>query len=354
MITPSIVLDCGSYTTKIGVSGNTAPSVIYPSNFPGCNSFVSESFINDYTEFERYFESILLDNLQISPSDWPLVFAVPCGAGRRYRENLAEIFFENFNSPGVFFEESGVLAMHATAGVSCSNIESAFNSTACILEIGHSFTTLSAVVEGYLVESEKFPIAGKDITDMYVDAVSRREGFQTAITEQERKIRKIATKAKEEFGFVAEDVLAVHTEFSRNFARHKKSIHGLEFGIERFLASEILFDGKLNSKKFPGLPDVIEELVMSRVPVDYRKKLIGNFVLCGGSSLLSGIEKRLKKELPKNLSAEFFPWGDSGLQGHAVWTGGSVVAESPGFEERVIWKTRWEEEGSRIFSINEY
>ena len=343
MSVPSIVLDPGSYTTKIGVSGNLSPTFILPSKLPGHESFVTDSFISDFSEFERYFETITSENLQISPSDWSVVCSVPCGAGRRYRETLAEIFFETFGVPGVFFEETGIFAMHATT---------AHSATACVLELGHRQTTLSAVVEGYLVTSEKFPIAGADVSAFISDCVMRREFPDERDPEICRKIRKISSKVKEEFAFVAEDVLAVHTEFSRNFARHKKTVFGLEFGYERFMASEILFDPNLSAKKFPGLVGAVENLVTSKVPVDYRKRLMNNFVLCGGTSLLAGLEKRLKKDLPKNLRPEFFPWASSGLQGHAVWTGASVVADAPDFSARVITRARWEDEGSRIFSLN--
>jgi actin-related protein 3 len=361
----SIVVDPGSFTTKIGVSGNSSPTFILPSKIPGQQSFVTNSYISDFTAFEQYLESLVTDQLKISLADWPILTAIPCHAHRRYSENLAEVYFETFNSPGVSFEEAGVLGFHGTT------LCEGFNPTACIVEIGHCHTTISAVVEGYLVAAEKFSLAGKHISEFWTTDVMERE-FLKKSPDVARKVAKIAGKAKETFGFVAEDVKAVHAEFQRNFRKHKKEFGGIEFGYSRFLGSELLFDpgfkklsamhavsiGGLSSiygcNGFPGLGTAIEQLVMTQVPVDYRKRLIGNLVLCGGSSLLTGLEKRLKKELPKNLRPEFFDWGTSALQGHAVWTGASVVADSPDFGDRLITRKLWDEEGSRIFSLKKF
>jgi hypothetical protein len=52
-------------------------------------------------------------------------------------------------------------------------------------------------------------------------------------------------------------------------------------------------------------------LVLSRVDVDARKDLLSNIVLCGGSSLISGLSERLNKELsdilPSHLKVSRFP-----------------------------------------------
>jgi hypothetical protein len=53
-------------------------------------------------------------------------------------------------------------------------------------------------------------------------------------------------------------------------------------------------------------------LVLSRVDVDARKDLLSNIVLCGGSSLVSGLSERLTKELsdiiPSHLKVGLIVW----------------------------------------------
>ena len=79
---------------------------------------------------------------------------------------------------------------------------------------------------------------------------------------------------------------------------------------------------------------------------DIRQDLFSNIVLAGGSTLFPGIEERMKKE----ISALADPGTNieihaSDKRKYSAWIGGSMLASLSTFEEKVMTKDRYEEDG---------
>ena len=112
---------------------------------------------------------------------------------------------------------------------------------------------------------------------------------------------------------------------------------------------------------------MVDQSVQS-CPVDYREKLYNNIVLSGGSTLFTGFDKRLNKNLQGILDkrmAKFDAQRNDGektvmkcnvaqnlVQKYAVWFGGSMLSAMDGFAN--ICKTRemYAEEGPSICRHN--
>ena len=72
----------------------------------------------------------------------------------------------------------------------------------------------------------------------------------------------------------------------------------IEIGNERFRAGEALFNPGFMGIDCLGLHEVIYQSVLA-CDVDIRRNLLGNVVLNGGASLLTGIQERVCKEVEK-------------------------------------------------------
>lgn len=71
-------------------------------------------------------------------------------------------------------------------------------------------------------------------------------------------------------------------------------------GRERFEATQILF----NSPKDKGLCEAINDSI-SKCDLEHRRMLFENIILCGGTSLLPGIDTAISHRLKKLVLPNF-------------------------------------------------
>jgi len=70
-----------------------------------------------------------------------------------------------------------------------------------------------------------------------------------------------------------------------------------DVGYERFLAPEMFFHPEfIHGSWTKPLEQVVDECVQ-QCPIHYRLKLYNNIVLSGGSTLFTGFDKRLQRNL---------------------------------------------------------
>ncbi|CAD7944667.1 unnamed protein product [Amoebophrya sp. A120] len=117
-----------------------------------------------------------------------------------------------------------------------------------------------------------------------------------------------------------------------------------DVGPERFLSTELFFspDICLKNKQQTRrtLPECIVDVVKN-CPIDYRRQLYGNIVLCGGTSVIKHFPDRLARDVSDlanrhshaaatqiKASCAHFNQKDN-LRKHAVWFGGSMFASKP-------------------------
>ena len=80
-----------------------------------------------------------------------------------------------------------------------------------------------------------------------------------------------------------------------------------------------------------------------------RKVLYGNIVLCGGNSMLPGIDARLQKEIkalaPPTMDVKVTSPPE---RQYSAWIGGSIQATQSTLNEKWITKKEYEETGASI------
>ena len=109
-------------------------------------------------------------------------------------------------------------------------------------------------------------------------------------------------------------------------------------GSERFRCAEALFQPSVAGLEGKGLHELVYETIMA-CPVDARKDLFANVVVCGGSTMFSGFKDRLSKELtalaPASMEVKVIAPPE---RKYSVWIGGSILSSLSTFQQ--MWVTR--------------
>ena len=181
----AIIIDNGSGYFKAGFSGEEKPSTILPSiigypNFKGCMKVINktEFFIGDkakenrgvlnyfnpikrgtridWDNIEKIYKFILDDELRSKPKEHNIMITEPLMNPRKNREKLAQIMFETFNIPGLFFENTAVLNLFASGKFTGFSVDS-----------GEGLTQYAPIFEGYLLTPGLMQVefGGEDITN---------------------------------------------------------------------------------------------------------------------------------------------------------------------------------------------
>ena len=83
--------------------------------------------------------------------------------------------------------------------------------------------------------------------------------------------------------------------------------------------------------------------------INTRRDLYANIVLCGGSTMYSGIADRMQKEItslaPSTMKIKIIA---SPERKCSVWIGGSILASLSSFQEMWISKQEYDESGPSI------
>lgn len=130
---------------------------------------------------------------------------------------------------------------------------------------------------------------------------------------------------------------------------------------ERFEAPEILFSPHLVGNEQPGIDAQVFSVINS-ADWDTRPDLYRHIILSGGTTAFAGFPTRLEQSLLQRYST----MTKENVEGkrkvkirvqetpnrkHAVWAGGSVLAEIMSENEQTwVSKTEWQEQGPRCLS----
>lgn len=120
-------------------------------------------------------------------------------------------------------------------------------------------------------------------------------------------------------------------------------------GNERFQCAEILFDPKLGGLEIDGIDKVAFDTI-EKCDSRLHQDMWSNIVISGGNSMLSGFCERLEDSLRRD-GIQFVCPDD---RSNRVWRGGSILAQSPLFEQLCITKEEYEECGAHYAAARFY
>jgi actin-related protein 3 len=401
---PPIVIDNGTGYTKMGYAGNSVPDYIVPTIIANpekktnvkvsdtadlefyigsdavdkrlnytVENILSHGIIDDWDNIEKYWQRCFFQWMRCDPEEHYVLLTEPPLNPPENREYTAEIMFETFNVPGMYIGVQAVLALIASR--LAKDAEKILTGT--VIDSGDGVTHIIPVVDGYVIGSciKHIPLAGSDITKFVMELLrNRNEDIPP------EDIKMVARKVKEQFSYVAPDMVKEFLKYDEDPERFKifegehpktKKPYKVDIGYERFLGPELFFNPEIySSQHVSPLPDMIDSTIQL-CPIDTRKRLYKNIVLSGGSTMFKDFAKRLERDVNRLCKKRFGEQKSKLLsnssidlqetevkviqhrmQRFAVWFGGSMLGSLPQFYEMAHSKKAYEEFGPSIARNN--
>lgn len=339
--------------------------------------------------------SLGADGLRLNASDHPILFTEPNRHNTLYREQIVDYAFQTLNVPAVFVAKSASLCAF-----------SAGRTSALIIDIGHSGTTIAPVHEGYTLQrtlrethlggalleeelSDALTSRGYNITPSFaykrpqlpdgsyatsgpmdaldlsnVDATYMKWAKSAIV----RDLKEFCCRVSEQP--ITADLLEQLTSRSRSappegaLLRTEKTVFLLPDGTpvdvapharlipEAFFNPDIIRTSAV-AREFPGLSKCVHEVLLAS-DADSRRDLASGIILAGGSSQFEGMPERLTNELSDSnllgasLKFRVIAPAASAERKNAAWIGGSILASLGSFQELWVSRAEYAEHGARI------
>jgi len=365
-----VVIDNGTGILKAGLAGGTAPNVVFPT-FVGrpkykqsmvtqtvSDTYVGEEAMNhrsilklayamehgvvtDWDDMEKIWAHLYSSHLQLPSEEHPVLLTEAPLNPLQNREKAAEIFFESFGVPALFFSMQAVLSLYASG-----------RTTGVVMDIGDGVTHCVPVYEGFSMQNAitRTDIAGRDVTE-YLQTLLRRAGHPFHTTAEREVVRAIKEKAcyvsykplKDD-----DDAMKPYTDDAGGYEYRLPDNNTIKISSERYRAPEILFRPSMIGSEYPGVHEAIFNSI-SRCDLDMRKSLYSQVLLSGGSTMFLGFGDRLLTELvrlaPKDTKVRIAAPPE---RHNSTWIGGSILASLSTFKKMWTTKKEWNEYGASI------
>ncbi|MFX1301163.1 MAG: hypothetical protein ACFFDE_09515, partial [Promethearchaeota archaeon] len=175
--------------------------------------------------------------------------------------------------------------------------------TGLIIDIGYTVTFITPIYRGFLLEEHNRSLitgsffVSAEIRKLLLHQAESSTSNHAAIYSEIAKNGEVISKIKQSLCKVYP--LAVDENFSET---SKFSYKGTELSVGSlpWQAPEVLFQPTLLGVGDKGLTDGVIE-VLQRVDTSVRAELATNIVLCGGGSMLPGLNSRLENEIKAQM-----------------------------------------------------
>jgi actin-related protein len=367
----ALVIDNGSGVCKVGFTGDDAPRAIFPCivgrptsphmmvGSDQKDSYVGEEarsksanltlsypiengIVTNWEDMEKIWHHAFYNELRVAPEEHFVLLTEPPLNPTENREKMVDLMFKTFNVPGMYVAIQAVLALFASS-----------STTGIVLDSGDGVTHAVPIYEGFALPHAilRLVLAGRDLTE-YMSKMLSDRGYDLASSEDPQAEREISRKVKENTGFVALDFDTEMKAFSDSSDREKMFVlddgNVLNIGAERFRCPEALFQPSMIGKEALGIHDTTFQAIM-KCDTDIRKDMYANVVLSGGTTMFSGINDRMAKELtalaPSTMKIKVIAPPD---RRNSVWNGGSILSSLPNFGHMWIKRQEFTDSGAQI------
>uniref|UniRef100_A0A3Q2QWJ1 Actin-related protein 6 n=1 Tax=Fundulus heteroclitus TaxID=8078 RepID=A0A3Q2QWJ1_FUNHE len=384
----TLVLDNGAYWAKIGYSQEKV-SVIPNCQFRSKTSRLKTFTANQLDEIKDPsglfyilpFQKGYLVNWDVQRKVWDhlfgkemfkvqfadtsIVITEPYFNFTSIQESMNEILFEEYQFQSALRINTGSLGAHHYFHMKPSEL------CCLVVDSGFSFTHVVPYCRSKKLKEgiRRLNVGGKLLTNHLKEIISYRQLHvmdETYVINQVKedvcyvsqqfyKDMEIAQMKGEENTLMRDYVLPDFSSIKKGFCKpreemvlsgkYKTGEQILRLANERFAVPEMLFHPSDIGIQEMGIPEAIVHSVQS-LPEEMQPHFYQNIVLTGGNSLFSGYRERLEAELrslvPAHLPVSVF------LPENPVcysWEGGKLLAHSPDYEEMVVMREDYEENG---------
>ena len=328
-----LIIEIGSQNFRLGWAGEDFPDIIAPSVYVDNNDYLFTSDVIDgledifitekntenlifghealkysnilkvhffkkesnYNVFMKYFYHHYkqLNIVEENHFKQPIVIITPFVISELEKTKLRDIFFNMFDFPSLLFlsENQGVLAtLQKTSGV--------------VINMGEVNTNITSFLHGFsnAMARDTYPISGKDLTRYLLNLILKKK-----VSGESVYLDKMITKEiKDKLSLCILDPDGEVKRIKDGFTKYNRTIDlpdgtSLEINSERFLFVEPLFKPALIHIDYMGLPEAISKVIRFWDRENWED-LLSNIIIVGGSSLIPGLDKRLKFEISKYFS----------------------------------------------------
>jgi len=298
---------------------------------------ISHGVVKNWADMQKLWEFTYRE-LQVEDSgQHPVLLTEAPQNPRDNRGRTAEIFFETFNSPALYFQVQAILSLYASGRV-----------TGLVLDSGDGVTCAVPVYEGFAIANaiQRIDVAGRDVTQ-YLQKLLKMEGVNLSTSAEFETVKNI----KEKLCYVAANVYQADADLredNENGITYKlPDSNEISIFSEKFQAPELLFDPSIIGVEQDGIHQCIYKAI-KKSDTDLRKLLYSNILLAGGSTLFPGLGNRIFSELKKASSRETkITIYSPNKRLTSTWLGGSILAHLATFKKMWVSRKEFEEEGKR-------
>ncbi|KAH6893715.1 actin 1 [Coprinopsis sp. MPI-PUGE-AT-0042] len=342
---PSIVIDSGSGTCKVGFAGDDVPRMAFPCivgrpRHVGivCGTTSKDYYVGDEAQARRGILSLkypiergvvtnwdcmekiwnyAYEEFRVASEDRPTLLSEAPLNPRANREKMTEIMFEMFQVPAFYVAIHAVLSLYSSG-----------RTTGLVVDSGESVTTVVPVYEGFSV------------------AHARGYPFST------NPGREVMKDMKEKLCCVAldfeEELQQVVQSSALGKAYELPDGQVITIGNERFRAPEALFNTNMLGLDLPAIHEMAYSSIF-KCDSDIRRDLFSNFVLAGGTTMLRGFDDRMQKEVTHlSPSSMRFSIVAPSERKYSSWIGGSILASLSTSKRLWVSKQEYDETGPSI------
>lgn len=254
-----------------------------------------------------------------------------------------------------------------------------FNFTAVIINIGSTKTSCTPIINGIplLDLTEFYYIGGYDIDNQIYEEMKKHEKEQKEISIDIARVAKekriFTPKNKEECQYLS----ILYNKNPKNYfitpfelnvnkifesAVNSTEIFFSPYALDTYVKTESYknlhtYDFNFNFLFVQNtLPTVIYNTIQN-CPIDYRKELLRNIYLTGGSSIIRGFRQRLENELYELINninfynkacVQVHLFKRKLLQKYAIYSGSHYFLEIFNYDYYSVTRQDYQEEGERI------
>lgn len=364
-----IVIDNGSGSIKAGFAGKVDPTIHFPSYvgrpkhekilltetelkgdiFVGNTATqhrgalklsypIKHGIVQDWSDMQKIWEYTFKELSVDDSSTNPVLIADAPRNPLSNRGKMAELFFERFHSPALYFQISGILSLYASGRV-----------TGTVLNSGDGVTAAVPVYEGFALKNaiQRVDVAGRTVTD-YLQRLAGQGGEYFWTTAEMEILRDI----KEKICYVGNS--AEQVELDANDPDEEKipyllpDGHQIEIRSERYQAAEVLFNPSIVGSEQDGLQTCVFKAI-KKSDTDLRKTLFSNIVLSGGSTMFPGLGNRLYTEIQKLSSKETkIKIYSPRKRLTSTWVGGSILGHLGTFKNMWVSREEYKDHGESV------
>ncbi|KAF9188446.1 hypothetical protein BGZ50_001345 [Haplosporangium sp. Z 11] len=217
----------------------------------------------------------------------PVLMVVPTAWTKEEHEQITQIFFENFNVPGLYLAEEPLMTLYGCAAV-----------TGLVIDIGHNSTEITPILDTQIQRNsiQTIPLAGADF-DAY---------FLELLKADTQLVREYGEPLDLEFARYLKEsnVCQVLTKDEKeNKNRVQAEYNGKKFtvGSARYKVAEPLFNPDLVGKRVLNIVESIHAAQFG-CKAEKRQSLWESIIVTGGSCQIKGLQARIQSEIEESLA----------------------------------------------------